>query len=222
MDEQSFVASMVLGIREGLVTQAEAQRMYFRNRDQFTAPKPKPSDIAPRAAASRKRTVTPCLPTRVSRIGNSIMSQRDEFDTPGAYVAIKDLLGELVLFTPTEYVEEVTTDFGTKDAINTDLVVLTAEGGPAEYTDVMIFQGSLIGTLKRKTPVYTNGILTREGRKVLGVIAKGEAKKGQNAPYVLDAPDDAQKQVARDYLAGRTVDAAVSDSAPADPWAVKQ
>jgi hypothetical protein len=142
------------------------------------------------------------------------MTQRDEFDTAGAYVAVKDLLGELVLFSPTEYVEEVKTDFGDKDAVITDLVVLTAEGGPAEYQDVMIFQGSLIGQLKRKIT---------GGRKLLGVIAKGEAKKGQNAPYILAAPDDAQKQVARDYLAGRTIEQA-TESAPADddPFAVKK
>lgn len=142
------------------------------------------------------------------------MSNRDEFDTAGAYVAVKDLLGELVLFSPTEYVEEVKTDFGDKDAVITDLVVLTAEGGPAEYQDAMIFQGSLIGQLKRKIA---------GGRKLLGVIAKGEAKKGQNAPYILAAPDDAQKQVARDYLAGRTVEAA-TESAPADddPFAVRK
>lgn len=139
------------------------------------------------------------------------MSQRDEFDTPGAYVAVKDLLGELVLFTPTEYVEEVTTDFGTKDAVITDLVVLTADGGPAEYADVMIFQGSLIGQLKRRVST---------GRKLLGVIAKGEAKKGQNAPYIVEAPSEEQAQMARDYLAGRTVAAAVSTKKDEDPFAV--
>lgn len=141
------------------------------------------------------------------------MSNRDEFDTAGTYVAVKDLLGELVLFSPTEYVEEVKTDFGDKDAVMTDLVVLTAEGGPTEYQDVMIFQGSLIGQLKRKI---------QGGRKLLGVIAKGEAKKGQNAPYILASPDDAQKQMARDYLAGRTVEAATSsEPAQDDPFAVK-
>lgn len=137
------------------------------------------------------------------------MPEKDEFDTAGSYVAIKDLLGELVLFTPTEYVEEVKTDFGTKDAVTTDLVVLS-QGG-TEYTDAMIFQGSLIGQLKRKIP---------GGRKLLGVIAKGEAKKGQNAPYILEAPTDEQKQMARDFLAGRTIEAA-TEAEPEDPFAVK-
>ena len=140
------------------------------------------------------------------------MPRNDEFDTAGSYVAIKDLLGELVLFTPTEYVEEVKTDFGEKDAVTTDLVVLTAEGGPAEYTDVMVFQGSLIGALKRKIPT---------GRKLLGVIAKGEAKKGQNPPYILTTPTDEQSQMARDYLAGRAVEAAKPDMTKTeDPFAV--
>lgn len=137
------------------------------------------------------------------------MARNDEFDTAGEYVAIKDLLGELVLFTPTEYVEEIQTDFGTKDAVMTDLVVLSQDGTP-EYTDVMVFQGSLIGQLKRKIP---------NGRKLLGVIAKGEAKKGQNAPYILTAPSDEQAQTARDYLAGRTVQAAAPTKAD-DPFAV--
>lgn len=136
------------------------------------------------------------------------MTQRDEFDTPGAYVAIKDLLGELVLFTPTEYVEEVTTDFGTKDAVITDLVVISQ--GCAEYSDVMIFQGSLIGQLKRRVST---------GRKLLGVIAKGEAKKGQNAPYIVETPTEDQAQMARDFLAGRTV-ASAAPSKSDDPFAV--
>lgn len=76
------------------------------------------------------------------------MAKTDEFDSAGSYVAIKNLLGELVLFTPTEYIEEVKTDFGDKDAVMTDLVVLTAEGGPTEYEDQMVFQSSLIGQLK--------------------------------------------------------------------------
>lgn len=138
------------------------------------------------------------------------MAKTDEFDTAGAYVAVKDLLGDLVLFSPTEYVEEVKTDFGDKDAVITDLVVLTQEGTP-EYQDVMIFQGSLIGQLKRKIT---------GGRKLLGVIAKGEAKKGQNAPYILAAPTDEQKQAARDYLAGRTVEQATAPEQD-DPFAVK-
>ena len=139
--------------------------------------------------------------------------ERDEFDSAGTYVAVKALLGELVLFYPTEHVEEVQTSFGAKDAVLSDVVVLSQPGQP-EYSDVMVLQGKMIGMLKRKIGT---------GRPVLGVVAKGEAKKGQNQPYVLDAPSDEQKQAARDYLAGRTVDDAVvkvpAATAPKDPFA---
>ncbi len=149
---------------------------------------------------------------------------RDEFDSASAYVAIKDLMGELVLFTPSEHVEEVQTDFGQKDAVLTDIVVLSQDGAP-EFNDVMIFQGSLIGQLKRRVPQrnQATGQVIREGRKLLGRIGKGEAKKGQNAPYILVDPSDDDKQAARDYLAGRIVAAAAPASTPAaeDPFAVK-
>jgi hypothetical protein len=137
------------------------------------------------------------------------MARNDEFDTAGEYISTKDLLGELVLFTPTEYVEEVQTPFGVKDAVITDLVVLSQDGTP-EYNSVMMFQGKLIGQLKRKIP---------NGRKLLGVIAKGEAEKGQSAPYILAAPTEEQAQIARDYLAGRTIQAAAPSKAD-DPFAV--
>lgn len=141
------------------------------------------------------------------------MTQRDEFDTAGSFLKLADNLGELVLFTPSEYFDEehgMDTTFGKKDYVLTDAVVLTAEGGPAEYTDTTILQGSLIAQLKRKIPA---------GRKLLGRIAKGEAKKGQNAPYILAAPSDEDKQMARDYLAGRVVKASEPE-APTDPFAV--
>jgi hypothetical protein len=136
---------------------------------------------------------------------------RDDFDNAGEYVQIKDLEGELVLFTPTQYVEEVETSFGTKDAVTTDLVVLSQDGQP-EHDEVMIFQGALIGTLKRRikqthsierdpvTGVVTRFVTTTT-KRVLGVIAKGEGKKGQNAPYVLVAATDEQKDLARKYMA---------------------
>lgn len=140
------------------------------------------------------------------------MTQRDEFDSAsGSFVAMKDLVGELVLFTPHEHIQEITTTFSkdkddTKDAVRTDLVVLTQ--GCEAYEDVLVFQGSLIGSLKRKIP---------GGRKLLGRIIMGEAKKGQSAPYKLAAPSEADEQMARDYLAGRVVASATPESD--DPFA---
>lgn len=137
---------------------------------------------------------------------------RDEFDNAGEFVKVADLEGHLVLFTPTKYVEEVQTSFGESDALMTDVVVFNEDGSVDEHDDVMIFQGALIGTLKRKLKtVHTierdpaTGVVTRyrdtTTRRVLGVLGKGEAKKGQSAPYILMPASDEQKAVARAYVA---------------------
>jgi hypothetical protein len=138
-------------------------------------------------------------------------AQRDEFSSAGSFITMKELLDELVLFAPTEHVDEVATTFGTKDAVITDLAVLTREGQPV-YEDVMILQGAIIGTLKRNITESkdiikddSTGLLfevtTRSSRAYLGVVGIGDAKKGQNAPYELHRPTEEQKQVARDFLA---------------------
>ena len=79
------------------------------------------------------------------------MTQRDEFDNAGgSFIKMDENVGELILFTPTEYVDKengMDTSFGKKDYVITDAVVLTAEGGPAEYVDASILQGGLIGQL---------------------------------------------------------------------------
>lgn len=182
-----------------------ARRELYQFRGQFAAALAEA--CTPVAAAQPASIVSPNYER------NRDMTQRDEFDSAGTMLKIADHLGELVLFTPHEYVDKdngVDTSFGKKDYVLTDAVILTAEGGPAEYDDAMILQGSLIGQLKRKIP---------GGRKLLGRIAKGEAKKGQQPPYVLSAPSDADKQLARDYLAGRVIEVA-APAAPADPFAV--
>lgn len=155
------------------------------------------------------------------------MSQRDEFDTAGSGTQVKlaELIGKTALFMPSEYVPldrddagnvigggVLTTDYGRKDVVITDMVVLDADGGPAVYDDVMIFNAKVIGALKR-----------RVGKKYLGRVEYGPEKVKGNYPIVLTDPGEDGTQMARDYLAHRTVTAALP-SAPDeadDPFAVK-
>lgn len=164
---------------------------------------------------------------------------RDEFDSAGEHVLIKDLEGELVLFTPLQHVKDVATSFGVKDAVIADLVVLTQDGQP-EHEDVMVFQGMLIAALKRRIKTAESidrdpvtGVVTKfettTSRRVLGVISKGEAKKGQSAPFTLGETTEAHKDLARAYVAanptpapvrkvvGQYVDAGVTQAAPSAP-----
>lgn len=138
---------------------------------------------------------------------------RDEFDNAGEYVQMRDLEGELILFTPREHIKGITTAFNDdKDAVRADLAVLRADGSVAEYEDVLIFQGGLISTLKRRIKVEKSidrdpvtGVVTwyetTTVKRVLGVLGKGEAKKNQSAPYELTSATDAQKDLARAYTA---------------------
>ena len=117
----------------------------------------------------------------------------DPFDTPtNDFVKVSDFVGELVLFSPTEYKVGVKTSRGESDAVVTDIVVLTKDN--EAHSDVMVFQRALGSVLKRRAK-------SGEGM-VLGRVGKGEAKKGQSAPYILEVPTDQDKQAARDYLAG--------------------
>jgi hypothetical protein len=136
----------------------------------------------------------------------------DPFDAPATseYLDFSTLVGELILFSPTEYIAKdekeekgIKTVNGLKDAVITNLVVL-GKSGAASHDDVMILQGSLIAYLKKKA-------LAGEGM-VLGRLAKGvPAQKGWKAPYKLEVPTEADKQLARDYLASLKDD---------DPFAV--
>lgn len=151
------------------------------------------------------------------------MTTQDEFDTKSqSFLDLSELIGELLLFTPTEYIPVeldaagnpvsggINTENGRKDAVVTDIAVIS-QG--VEHKDVMILQGHLIGELKRRVT---------SKRKRLGVLGKGEVKrKGWNAPYILLDASEEQAQMARDYLAGRTVAAATApDDQPDDPFAV--
>lgn len=155
------------------------------------------------------------------------MSQRDEFDVAGqgSQVNLRDLVGKLVLFAPTEFVQcerddqgnaigggVMTKEYGRKDAIIADLVVIDGDNGPEIYDDAMIFNTKVFGPLKR-----------RIGRKYLAVPGWGTEKIKGNFPMLLNEPTEAQVQMARDYVAGRTVAAALpaADAAADDPFAVK-
>lgn len=127
--------------------------------------------------------------------------QNDPFSNPGSGgVKITDYHGALLLITPEEYVTEVPTSFGEKDAVRASLVVLDEpkvlpegwEGAPAEFSDSLIFQGVLIGQTKAK--IGKGMVLGRLGQRPA-------SKPGQNPAWALEDPTDEDKAKARAYLA---------------------
>lgn len=130
---------------------------------------------------------------------------------------ITEYEGQLLLVTPSEYVESISTSFGDTDAVRVDFVVLDGPDGAAEVEDTLVFQRMLISALKRQAIFNEkNGVDEKTGfpKMTLGVLIQDEdrKKKGQSAPWVLAEPNAEQAQVARDYLAGKK-------SEPADPFA---
>lgn len=106
------------------------------------------------------------------------------FDAPaqgGGSVKPAEVEGHLLIVEPIEYVQNISTSFGEKDAIRVNLHDVT-EG--SSHDDVLLFGTALIGSLK-----------TQLGKRVLGVMGKGTAKPGQAAPWVLEDATGNEKAV---------------------------
>lgn len=127
----------------------------------------------------------------------------DPFSTPAGVSEYKitDLVGALMLVKPTEVIEEMTTDIGlAENVVRADVVVLneiTLEDGTVMSAghvveDILVFQMALKRALLR--------VLDGPNPFLLGWLGRGTAKKGKDAPYIFERPDDDDAQVARDYL----------------------
>jgi hypothetical protein len=114
-----------------------------------------------------------------------------------------DHLGQLVLVEPDSLETGIATVHGTKEAIKGRVSFLVGPGEAEVFEDALIFGGVLIGQLK-----------SRIGEKVLGRLAQGDAKPGQNPPWkLLDATaEDIEKATA--YVTERDKPAVTSAQAP--------
>jgi hypothetical protein len=124
----------------------------------------------------------------------------DLFNAPATASGVKvtEFEGRLLLITPTAHEQDVETSFGAKDAVRANLVVIDEKNptGSEKHDNVLLFQSVLIGQTK---PFVGKGM-------VLGRLGKGEAKKGQSAPWRLEDADDSEKDIARAYLTSTSPD----------------
>ena len=118
------------------------------------------------------------------------------FTSPGttssADVKPADLEGHLLVVEPQEYVENIPTSMGDKDAVRVRIHDISEQ---VTHEDVLWFPKVLVGSLKG-----------RVGQKVLAVLGKGTAKPGQSAPWVLiDATSQGDAiEAATNYINGLT------------------
>lgn len=117
----------------------------------------------------------------------------DEFAPPSSSnFKIADYEGALLMITPKGIEEDVPTAFGETDAIRADVVILDGDSEDVgeEYKEALIFQRVLQGQLR---PAIGKN-------RVLGRLGRGVAKKGQDAPYLLEDPTEGDKKKARAWL----------------------
>lgn len=130
----------------------------------------------------------------------------DPFATGGSSgVNITDFEGKLLLVYGTEYLsgdDAIKTEYGEKDVVVADVVVLDGDE-TEEHSGLYIFQGGLIGTLKRHVGK----------RPYLGVLGKAEPKKkGYQKAWAFLDPSEEQKDQARKFIKDR-------EAAAEDPFA---
>jgi hypothetical protein len=113
-------------------------------------------------------------------------SQGDRF-------TVSEHTGALCLFFVHDIRQSIPTSFGDKEAVACNIHVLEGTDAGEIFQDCLIFQGGLIGSLRRAAG----------GDPVLGRIAQGIAKPGQNAPYILSEFTDADAAKAEAYLTER-------------------
>lgn len=119
----------------------------------------------------------------------------DEFGAPASAEGIKweDLKGALLLVKPKAFEAAINTVHGASPAIAGDVIVLDGELADTVFGDTLIFPKVLISQVK-----------PRIGGMVLGRLGQGQKKPGQSAPWVLSEAVDADKVIARAYIAKTT------------------
>lgn len=126
----------------------------------------------------------------------------DPFDSPGSasQVEWENYLGKLLLITPvSKEIGVKTKDYGEKDAIRADMVVLDAPDGPEELPDILVFPLVLQGQLRRNIG-KDRPVIGRLGKDKDEVDSKGRVTR-QGAWKLLEAAD-ADKEKTRKYLSG--------------------
>lgn len=120
------------------------------------------------------------------------MTTTDEFAAPASSTGITfaDYKGALLMFDVKSVESDVQTSFGPKDAVRADVTVIDGDGAGDVFNDALIFPSVLIGQIRSAV-----------GKKVLGRLEQGNAKPGQQPPWKLADPTEADKTAARAQLA---------------------
>lgn len=119
--------------------------------------------------------------------------QEPSAPTVGDKIELKDVNGALLHITVKSLSTDVITTFGNADMIVADVAVLDGPNKGTVYHDSGIFPKILVSQLKAQVGAADPVVLARLGQ--------GIAKAGQSAPWVLNAPAEADYETGRKYEA---------------------
>jgi hypothetical protein len=121
----------------------------------------------------------------------------------------KDYLKKLLVIEPLEVEKDIKTVHGVSDAVRANVyVVKSADGSEFEaMEDILIFPRVLQGQTRRKI-----------GSIVAGRLTQGEAKRGQDPPWVLGEPSEKDLKAASALVAVLNTSGASGGNAGADDF----
>lgn len=120
----------------------------------------------------------------------------DPFSDPtggGSGDKMAQFLGMLMLVKPVEFIPEFKTTNGPADTVRVDLAIL--DGAQAGYISIgcLVFQKALVRDLTSHMKSTVPYLLTR--------LVMGEARNGNNAPYLFQKATNADNILGRQFLA---------------------
>lgn len=115
----------------------------------------------------------------------------NQFASPASATGIEwaTLLGSLLIIDVTEVVKDINTSMGVRDATRATVTIVDGPTAGTAYTDTLIFP-----------KVLHSQTAPNVGKKVLGRLGQGQAKPGQNPPWMLTEATPADQQTAANFL----------------------
>lgn len=156
-----------------------------------TAPAPQTQAPAPAPQAAPAQNTAPVAQGAAAIGGVPSVDSADPFASPtgaGDGSRIGDDVGQAILIRPTEYIPSMNTRQGVTDAVRADWIVLTGPNQGQVRNSSLIFQKVLKSELTR--------IMGTPKPMMVAVLGMGEARNGNNAPYLFAPADDATKALA--------------------------
>ena len=115
----------------------------------------------------------------------------------GAGIEWNDFTGKLFVVEPLEVEKGVKTIHGETDAVRANVYVLLGKDKTEEFEDTLIFPRVLQSQVRRQI-----------GSLVVGRLDQGEAKRGQNPPWVFTEASPADLKKAGEFWSKRSIGSA--------------